>query len=188
MREDLQPTPEKRPVPQESREKFDVYQSLHERKGAFIEIAGPTEQGYAMVDFARLEKKVWESNVYDGTPLYDTQTGEFIGYDQKVDFQADVRVLPFADGTIGAIFCSHLGTLTQKQETLEEGLTQTRDLREHALHEAFRALEKGGLLIWQGGTQHDLHVANHVGFALRAADRLTDDRGHERLNLIFEKP
>lgn len=88
---------------------FDLKKRLNEITGPFIEVAGPTEGGYNLVDLDKLNNKVFTSNVFPGCPNFaqDHRTGdELLNYYGKVDFMADATELPFKDSTIGAIFIS----------------------------------------------------------------------------------
>lgn len=91
---------------------FDVEKKLNSVKGKIIEVAGPTPYGYDLVDFEKLEKPVYTSNVFPGMPYFGKKADdgtEIINYAGKVDFIADATKLPFKDGSIGAVLISCLG-------------------------------------------------------------------------------
>lgn len=178
-------------------EGFDVYEALKQVKGPYIEVAGPTEGGYMLIETEKLGRKLTISN----------QSASWAK--GKIDFEANATDLPMKDGSIGALFISCLGGMqkddseelkklefksrfSKKESALYEKLSyeSKRRLRDGALQEAFRVLEDKGLLIWQGGEKEDYIKALELGFALKV---LKDDRrvgvAYSKLgyNYIFEK-
>lgn len=90
---------------------FDVEKRLKELKGPMIEIAGPTEAGYDLVDLnnseEKLNKKFFVSNVFS-----DDHVVNSVDFDTNkitVDFQASAAALPIKNNAASAIFCSCLG-------------------------------------------------------------------------------
>jgi hypothetical protein len=68
---------------------FDIEDKLKSVKGPLIEVAGPSEDGYSMIDTDSLEKKIYTSNLYKGCPIFED--GKVVNYFGKVDFLADVK-------------------------------------------------------------------------------------------------
>lgn len=126
---------------------FSIKDEIRNRQGPLIEIAGPTDHGFELVDIYALEKRVLQSNISPGCPLYDELTGEFLCYTGQVDFQADTQNLPLGDGKVGVLFASYL----------------PKEIRDRTIQEAKRVLEDGGLLVWQGGTTEDIEIAEKAG-------------------------
>lgn len=128
-------------------------------KRPLIEVAGPTIEGYNLVNVNELDKKLHTSNIFPGG--YFVNTEDEIKYEGKVDFQADAQKLPFKNGIVGAVFCSCLGVIYSGQNDI---LKETAELRKNTLEEAFRVLTNGGVLIWEGGKEEDVKFAQEIGF------------------------
>src|SRR6185503_12480423 len=56
---------------------FVVGDALKEVQGPFVEMAGPTREGYQVTGIPALPKKLLTSNVFPGTPYFDGQDGHF---------------------------------------------------------------------------------------------------------------
>lgn len=94
------------------KEGFDVEEKLNKVNGQIIEVAGPTPDGYDLVNFEKLRKPLYTSNVFPGRPYFreNREDGSTtINYTGKVNFIADATKLPFKNGSIGAVFISCLG-------------------------------------------------------------------------------
>lgn len=158
---------------------IDVTAALNHTRGPILEVAGPTREGYPMIDPARLKKRVWLSNLFSGLPLWIRESAvdrlvsqpgyrrfegpmpraaERVGMRPpnvlwgRVDLQADGTALPIRPGSVGAILISRLNG----------------PARNGAMREAYRALEPGGLLIWKSVGAGDLQFALSLGFELVA--------------------
>lgn len=156
------------------REGFSVTESIKQLSGPLIEIAGPTEEGYDLVDFSKLgnDKKLFISNLSPGCPLYDQMTGEFLGYAGKLDFQADATKMPIKNEGCGALFASCVPT----------------QIREKTLAEAHRVLQEGGLFVWQGALDNDIEIAKKSGFEVMKYSRhVFNDYGMHNVNVILRK-
>jgi len=159
---------------------FSTDEELDERRGPFIEIGGPTKDGFELVDLKKLTKKLYQSNVFTNPEKVfmepGTSTAELSrGKPKKVDFLADARDLPFADGSVGALFAAYL----------------PRHVRQHFIQESGRVLEQGGLLVSEGLTKEDFESAAANGFELGGyVIHLADygKRGRDYIvNAIFKK-
>ncbi len=164
---------------------FDALKRLAETKGILLEVAGPTEEGYNLVDIKKLPKKLFITNITPGRPQFDPETGEFIGYGAKVDFVEDATKMTFNENSVGAVFSSCIGSINV------EGLEQD-GIREKTIKEAYRVLEPGGLLIWQGGNEEEFSIARRCEFRLLQS-KVTYDKypsGEDAVicDFIFEKP
>ena len=127
-----------------SKANFAIREALAQRRGPFVELAGPTHRGYQMIPsdfFDRERERIFVSNITTNPP----QGGE-------VQLAADAGQLPFADESLGAVLACEL----------------PRFVREPAITEASRALEEGGLLIWQGVLFEDIAIARNHGLELVA--------------------
>ena len=175
-------------VEEHKKEGFDVRKKLKELKGPLIEIAGPTLGGYKIVDFNLVKDRIHVSNIYPGAPVFDGETGDFVGYYGKVNFQADAKRLPFGDERLGAIFISCLGKINKEglpsDIKFEETSESKEELRKKVFEESWRILEFGGILVFQGVTEQDLDKAEEIGFQLAQKIRVGDDMS---FSAIFEK-
>ncbi len=149
---------------------FTLESELRNRQGPFIEIGGPTPNGFELVNYDSLDKKIFMSNITPGCPLYDEMTGQFLGYIGKINFYADGKQLPLKDGGIGALFASNMPYAIRKQ----------------LIHEAKRVLEENGLLVWQGGTEEDIQEASRIGFELTEYSKKLYGSVYN-WNVIFQK-
>lgn len=97
---------------------FDVEKRLKELKGPMIEIAGPTEEGYDLVDLDNFEekfnKKFLVSNVFHND--HAVNRADFAPNKITVDFQASASALPIKNNVASAIFCSCLGSDAKRGE------------------------------------------------------------------------
>jgi hypothetical protein len=159
-------------------EGFDLEERLKRTKGPFVEIGGPTLSGYDMIDVDNLERKLHVSNLCDGAPKI---RGGKIFLEGKVHFRADGRKLPIKNNSLGAIFISCLGSIKGHpyfkkycDECLEEKI----------IHESFRTLEPGGLLIWQGCKDRSAKFAENIGFKILKYSGLSNV---SRFYCVFEK-
>lgn len=174
------------------KEGFDIKKRLSAIDGPFVEVAGPTEKGYKIIELDELDKKVFILNITPGASDFDDQTGEFVGFYGKVDFIADARELPFKDGAIAAIFCSDLGKLYSTSVTVDQNQSGNKlNLRADALKEIFKALKPEGILVWKGGTEDDAVFARNIGFKVRQYEVSNIARLQYKekpvLNIVFEK-
>jgi hypothetical protein len=176
-------------------EGFDIVEKLKQVDGPFVEVAGPTDGGYKLVNMQNLGKKVFTSNLW---------------VNGKIDFQASATELPIKDGKVGALFVSCIGGIqkndpeelkklnkkmtswrvTNKDEKRYEELAyeSKRKLRDTTLQEALRVLEEGGVLIWQGGEKEDYDTASEMGLSVKELKKRTGS-GYRTpsYNFILEK-
>lgn len=91
-------------------EGFNIKEELKKIKLPFVEFGGPTVAGYEKtgVDTEKLNKKIWISNIEKGAPRFNSETGRFMGYYGKVDFQTDATAASLKNKSIGAVFASRL--------------------------------------------------------------------------------
>lgn len=171
-------------------EKFDIYKKLSEVSGPLIEVAGPSDLGYELVDLKKIDKKIYVSNLFKGAPRFSVDTGEFIGYEGLVDFQADGTKLPLKPESVGAIFIKSLGDISSIEEnrTKEQIQDDQQKLRSEAIREAAVALERGGILVFEGTDLGVLDYAQANGLKLKK-QRVHYAEGNEYLgfDFIFEK-
>lgn len=124
---------------------FVAKEAVNKTKGPAIEVAGPTERGYSLVNAEALDKKLQVSNIKAKGVKYCE--GVVQG---EIDFQADAVNLPLVSGSVGSLFASCL----------------PKEVRIGALNEAQRVLEDGGLFVYQGVVTEDILRAEKLGFKL----------------------
>lgn len=165
---------------------FDIEKKLESINGPLIEVAGPTEGGYSIIDMDSLGNKIYVSNLTKGCPI--SKDGKTVNYFGKVDFQADAKQLPFQEGKIGAVFCSCLGKVGKTNGDLLRERMENVLLREKAIEEAMRVLEPGGLIVIDNFVLEDMKMAEHLGFVIK--QKSVDARLPEyvRCSFIGEKP
>lgn len=127
---------------------MDIQEIINGLDGIFIEIAGPSPEGYAFLEELKITipKKVIITNISNPITLnpYGDNPATF-----EVDQVADIRNLPYSAGEISLIMTSSLP---------------------HVLHQDFfinskKALHKGGLIIIENELDEDKKLANELGFA-----------------------
>lgn len=211
------------------REGFDLEKSLKNITKPFIEIGGPTAEGYDLVDLKKLNKKILESNLFPGSPVFTGLHGkssDTINYCGKVNFIADATEMPLQNDSVGAIFASYFGgshckdtalnlkdkkfknsaysrhyppSETERQQgiaipplefTLEQKMNeiqQRKILRAAAMKEAWRVLEPGGLMIWQGGDENDFNYAAKNGFGVLLISSPNDPANPHDKNIYYSQ-
>jgi SAM-dependent methyltransferase len=130
------------PMAEWKKEDFSLYEDLAKRSGIFLEVGGPTPEGYESVDFKKIQqntgKKVLISNIARDGHLSLLDKDTVIKEDKlkkmdRIDFQADVRQMPLVDGSVGGLFASCLSVRGK-----------------NVFQEASRILEPGGIFVYQG--------------------------------------
>jgi hypothetical protein len=134
---------------------FDVADAFKKLRGQIVEVGGPTLDGFKIVHqkiLADSGKQYITTNINDGLYQMAGGTSEKVVKIKNVDVVADSRQLPFADGSLGAVFASCLPL----------------GIRAETMLEARRVLEDDGLLVWQGTMKDDYEVAQRIGLELLA--------------------
>jgi len=116
--------------------------------GPLIEIGGPTEGGYELIDVDALPKKLIVSNISNNAPIYDS-AGELIEYYGRVDFLADGKNMPIKDDSAAGVFMSGIPTKNDDKSFIKE---------------AHRVLKNKGLLLIQGMGEINLDYIQQLGF------------------------
>jgi len=147
---------------------FHLQNEINKRQGIFIEVGGPTKQGFISLEGITLPKEPIISNISSTPP--GTATKEEVKLQHpKIKLIADATSLPFPDNSIGLILASCLPSR----------------IRSSTLAEAYRVLEPGGLLIWQGGRIEDLAEAKRIGFKLQQYRKVVKRIAKERLRFYL---
>ena len=117
-------------------------------------------------------------------------------------FRADARALPIKTGSIDGVFCSCLASVSPRgaedirQQTPSEavsadvaagGREDVKILRRRAIEEVWRALKRGGLLIWQGGLKSDLEFGKQIGFSVPHYEEQVFHDGQKTYKIVFLK-
>lgn len=131
-------------------EDFDLELAIDQAPGPIVEVAGPTEGETLLIDFNKVAKNIYVSNLAPSRDIFDLETREFLGRVGRIDFRADATALPIASGKTGVLFASCLPV----------------DAREEFIKESKRVLETGGILIYQGIRTEDIEAAKIAGFRL----------------------
>lgn len=148
----------------------EIKRLIESVEGTIIEIAGPTLQGYEFLN--RNDITLSSAPIVTNTskiveswnPLDDTFTNV------TVDEVADVRDLPYENGSIGMILVSHLiiapYDLNNEVALLEyaEPLRPKNNFHLFLYKEAARVLSDGGLLVQVGVSPQDPDAAKAYGF------------------------
>lgn len=109
----------------QTKKDLDLIKLLNKVSGPLIEIGGPTKDGYDLVDFKKLNKKLLVFNLFPGNPVFIGPPGSELPtrmtYLGRVDFVADAFNLPISDNIVGAIFVAHFGGSHFKDLALKLG-------------------------------------------------------------------
>ena len=143
------------PRPEWKVDDFNLTQHLTDLRGPFIELAGPTPDGYELANFGEIYqatgKKIMVTN---GNP---DQLEELKAKMSENELKAmeivgtlDARKLPFKKGSVGAIFSHSIGYFSSPQL-----IRQTPDI-----------LEQNGLLVAGGFNNLDIAIALNSGLQL----------------------
>ncbi|MDP3888417.1 MAG: methyltransferase domain-containing protein [bacterium] len=154
------------------REGFELYGALTQLSGPIIEVGGPTSyEPDLLLDFNKLDKKLFVSNISPGLPIFDYDDGHFVGYIGKVDLVADAAKLPLADNKVGVLFASCLPP----------------EIREGFFDEAERVLEPNGLLIYQTLSPVESDYIVSKGFTVEQSTKFLEGGKKDTMNAVFRK-
>lgn len=183
---------------------FSVEEELNRREGPFLELGGPTESGYYHLDGVQMKKRIIVSNVGDAViRAYNPEyADELIG---KTDIDINGTDINFPDGSLGAVFASHIPYLHDiedygddeilrkargaSRQARKEGVVDVRhtdaSLRLKIADEVYRTLEPGGLYFTDGMT-NEMHAFSVMGYELKALyDR---DKRFPYFYAVLQKP
>lgn len=173
--------------------RFDAQKYLEQQNAPFVEVAGPTASGYTLIDLETLKKsgkKMLVSNLFPGLPQW--KGNDVTIQKGGVDFQSDTTELSIKNNSAGALFCSRFSYLPPKPKSVTGNEWQKRsaDARLQVIKEAWRTLQDGGLLVWQGGQGIDVVQMAQIGFEPMdiAADLVYGSKEEPAYHAIFKKP
>ena len=129
---------------------FNINTVIGEQEGSLIEVGGPTQEGYDLVDINSLNKKLFVSNLTSDVQKWDDRekSAQHLG---KIDFKADATSLPLKNGSLAGILGSNISEERSNEIFIE----------------AKRVLKDNGILVWQGGVIKDLFSIKNLGFDLK---------------------
>lgn len=195
------------------RDGFDFQAAVSSIEKPIVEIAGPSQGGYHILDGIKLPTKVHITNVV-AEPM---GMGE---HSDLVDEIVDARAMPYPDASVGMILMHGLnGSVVPKghaensveanqvQQRAKDQMRQVADgqlnpadatdsLRIQAYMEAYRVLPEGGMMIVGGAPAVDIGVLGRMGFELAGYNKETqtaEEREHSGLKestseLVLIKP
>lgn len=152
---------------------FSAINELTKIKGPLIEIGGPTDSGFELIDIKALPKEILVSNLGPGARLFfdqcDTDINESNKYYGRVDFQADGQNLPIRDESAGAIFIRCLGNIKEPDRIIDpiEDAANDLKLKTNVINEVYRVLENGGIFILERIQSEYFEFAKKAGFKLK---------------------
>lgn len=144
----------KRKLRSQEDKNFDIASYLNSLAKPIIEIGGPTEAGFVTVEVERLNQ-FYTSNIAAPNQHWSTnqKTGTWrdaVSNVGPVDFRADGRRLPIATESMGGVLIS--------------AMLNDQKLNQNIIKEAQRVLVKGGILVLENNTPHDVLYALNIGF------------------------
>jgi len=141
---------------------FDMKRFLEQAAKPFVEVGGPTDQGFRIVsprDITEAGKHFVVTNIDEGVHIYPPVER---GHENdplfakikisEAEMVADGRRLPFQDNSLAGMFAACM----------------QRSTRAAILTEAARVIEPGGILVWQAPFEEDLLTSERLGLKLVA--------------------
>lgn len=137
-----------------TKEGFVFEDELTKSSSPFIEVAGPTPEGFELLDTSKLTKKLLVSNITPGLENWDHSGKESVllghQYEDQLDFRADARQLPFAKESVGLLVTAY----------------PTNGISPSLIIEAHRVIKQGGYLLWEGALDNDVLFLLSHGFEI----------------------
>lgn len=166
---------------------FDLGEVLAKSQGDLLELAGPTLTGYYFLDDVTLPRAITITNIFK-EPYHDEAMNRRAR--KRVSKLVDARDLPYKDNELSLVLAHYLSygldeeLHTRKSHESKNWLRGKNEMAEmflglrkiseadfaqriQMLHEAYRALEPGGILITDGQLS-ELTLMKKVGFIPRA--------------------
>ena len=163
------------PIEISRKEGVNIIKELESQKSPFIEIAGPTDDGFWFFDFDEAK----EPEMINLATIKGVKVSN-VRFEKNTDFLADAKELPIKDNSLGAVFCAHLGTA---YENLRGKTIFDLKIRKKALLEASRVLQSEGYALWQGLQSDEIEFARKNGLMPIQLERFPDGI----CNVIFKK-
>lgn len=173
---------------------FSLGQELRDRKGAFLEIGGPSDYGYFHLDGLKLDRPIAITNI-DRNSLPAALNPALLK--SQIDFLMDGTNTGLSSESVGLVLSSHLNIVKKEEETdvrkikgaesaLREAVNTgelTDELMDHYLPleiaaEVYRILEPGGLYLTDG-EQNAIAAFQMLGFQLREWVEQVPEKGGE---------
>jgi len=186
---------------------FSLENELQQLDGPYLELGGPTEEGYFHLDRMQLSKRVLLSNV---------EMPDFISQEYRdsvansIDLVIDGGAIDLPDASLGMVMASHIPHIPFDQFDSDEQLNLAKDAPFRALEqgavtpdllevslrlkmasEVYRTLQPGGVYLTDGRFE-DVAACELLGFELMASvsdaryDEDEDPSGYYRV--VLQKP
>jgi hypothetical protein len=186
---------------------FSLENELQRLNGPFLELGGPTEEGYFHLDRMQLPKRVLLSNV-DMPDFIPQEYRDSVA--DSIDFVIDGSDIDLPEDSLGMVMASHIPYISFDRfdsdgqldlaknaplRALEQGAI-TPDILDDSLRlkmasEVYRTLEPGGLFLTDGRAE-DIAACELLGFQVMASvsdaryDEDDDINGYYRV--VLQKP
>ncbi len=137
------------------RGEFDVVEHLQSIHKPVVEVAGPTPDGYDLLDIQKI--KIFHTNIAAPGQRAESNTEasgwrKHVGSSGDISVQMDGQRMPFSDKSIGGI--------------LMKAIVQDVQMNDKILSEAHRVLHDDGLLILEQNSPHIISKALELGFSV----------------------
>lgn len=194
--------------------KFSIQGVIDERKGDFLEIAGPSDLGYYFLEEVSLSKPVTISNIdpqkiRSKDPNYAQYQEYADEVESKIDKIVDGTSIQQADNSFGMVLSSHLTTYPEynlqgrnedvalklatsaPRRAVEQGHISedilSDSLRLKIASEVYRTLEPSGLYMTDL-TQDELKAIQLLGFQLKASVSKFEENEVPYYYVVLQKP
>jgi hypothetical protein len=186
---------------------FSLESELRQLDGPYLELGGPTEEGYYHLDNMQLSKRVLLSNV---------EMPDFVPQEHRdsvassIDLVIDGGAIDLPDASLGMVMASHIPYISFDRFDSDDQLNLAKDAPSRALEqgevtpdllevslrlkmasEVYRTLQPGGVFLTDGRPE-DVEACELLGFEVMASvfdaryDEDEDPGGYYRV--VLQKP